>query len=95
MSRTQCIPRAGRGQLVRLPDGTVVGRLEDGAFIKAVVGSRHMLRTPRAWAIDAELYDEIRPSIDRIVIEDKETNSRYYATREIFDGYFDEYFDGY
>lgn len=65
MSNSQCIAKSGRGQLLRLPDGKVAGQLQGDVFIKPVVGSRHMLRTPRAWAIDAELYDEIRPSIQR------------------------------
>jgi hypothetical protein len=85
MSYSEFIPKSCRGQPVKLPDGKVVGYLEGSVFIKPVVGSRHMLRTPRAWAIDAELYEQVRPSIERIVIEDKETGTRYQATTEVFD----------
>ena len=85
MSNSEFIPKSCPGQPVKLPDGKVVGRLEGDVFIKPVVGSRHMLRTPRAWAIDAELYEQVRPSIDRIVIEDRETGVRYHTTAEIFD----------
>ena len=70
---------------MKLPDGKVVGQLQGDVFIKPVVGSRHMLRTPRAWAMDAELYDEIRPSIQRLVIQDKETGIEYYVSAEVFD----------
>lgn len=85
MSNSQSIPKSCRGQLLKLPDGKVAGRLEGDIFVKPVVGSRHMLRTPRAWAIDAELYEQVRPSIDRIVIEDRETGTRYHATAQTFD----------
>lgn len=85
MSNSQCIAKSGRGQLLRLPDGKVAGQLEGNVFIKPVAGSRHMLRMPRAWAVDAELYEQVRPSIDRIVIEDRETGTRYHTTAEIFD----------
>jgi len=85
MSNSQCIGKSCRSQLLRLTDGKVVGRLEGNAFIKPVVGSRHMLRTPRAWAVDAEVYDEIRPGIERIVVEDTESGTRYHATAETFD----------
>ena len=85
MSNSQCIPKSCRGQLLRLPDGKVAGRLEGDVFIKPVAGSRHMLRTPRAWAIDAELYEQVRPSIQRLVIQDKETGIGYYVSAEVFD----------
>jgi hypothetical protein len=87
MSKTQSTGIGKRGQLVRLANGKVAGRVEDGVFVKPVRGSRHMLRTPRAWAVDAEAYDRIRQDIHLIVVEDEESSINYRATPEIFDAY--------
>ena len=87
MSDRNCTGIKEHSQLVRLSNGKVAGRVENGVFVKPVRGSRHMLRTPRAWAVDAEAYDSIRQHIDLIVVEDQETGINYRATPEIFDAF--------
>jgi hypothetical protein len=87
MSKTQSIGIKERSQLVRLQNGKVAGRVEDGVFVKPVRGSKHMLRIPRAWAVDAEAYDSIRPNINLIVVQDEESGFSYRATPETFDAF--------
>ncbi|MHA2069188.1 MAG: hypothetical protein ACXABY_32920 [Candidatus Thorarchaeota archaeon] len=63
----------------------VVGSLEGNRFIKSVNGSKHKLRQPPAWAIDAEAFDsEVRLNATEIVVIDKETDTKYHASVEIF-----------
>jgi len=51
----------------------VVGQIEEGVFIKWVVGRLHRLRKPPAWAIDARAFDDhIRGGCHTIQILDKE-----------------------
>jgi hypothetical protein len=87
MSNAQSIGIKEHSQLVRLANGKVAGRVENGAFVKPVRGSKHMLRTPRAWAVDAEAYDSIRRDINLIVVEDEESGISYRATPEVFDAF--------
>ena len=64
----------------------IIGRLEDGIFYKHVRGSCHMLLKPRAWAIDAEAFDnEIKPNVTELVAIDKETGIEYHCPVEKFD----------
>ena len=81
-------------------DGKVIGWLSGEVFYKSVIGSKHRLRKPPAWAIDAEAFDaEIRPSATEIVVIDKETGTEFHASVEIFGrhsfrfnrGFFDQY----
>ena len=70
--------------LVKVGD-KIVGHLEENRFIKSVVGSKHQLRHPPAWAIDAEVFDhQIKPNATEIIIEDKESGVEYQASVEIF-----------
>ena len=72
-------------KLVKCGD-KVVGSLEDNRFIKLVIGSKHKLRCPRAWAIDAEAFDiEVKPNATEIAVIDKETGLEYHCSVEIFD----------
>jgi hypothetical protein len=67
-------------------DGKIVGTIESKTFTKQVTGSRHQLRRPPAWAIDAQAYDEeIKPYANEIVILDKESGIRYHTPVETFD----------
>lgn len=59
--------------------------MRDGVFTKTVQGSRHMLHTPRAWALDAGIYDSLRPRVRQIVVTDKDSGYTYTASREVFD----------
>ena len=39
-------------EVVKLPDGKVIGYIENHTFIKEVRASKHRLRCPPTWAID-------------------------------------------
>jgi hypothetical protein len=73
-------------EFVKLPNGKVVGRFCENKFIKEVCGSRHKLKYPPAWAIDAEVFDrEVKPNAAEIVVIDKETGVKYHASVDTFD----------
>lgn len=76
-----------QSRLVKLADGKVVGGLSsDGVFVKRVIGSKHKLRTPEAWCIDAQAFDEeIRPRATQIVVIDRESGFEYKASIDHFD----------
>jgi hypothetical protein len=75
-------------QVVRSCDGRIIGHLEEHVFHKSVSGSKHKLRRPPAWAIDAGAFDEvIRPIAKVFRIEDKETGTVY----EVSVAYFDQH----
>lgn len=64
----------------------VIGYLQGHAFLKPVIGSKHRLRRPPAWAIDAEAFDrEVKPNATEFVIIDKETGLEYYCAVGAFD----------
>lgn len=64
--------------IVRNTKGSVVGRIENRTFIKDVYGSKHMLREPIAWSIDANIFDKvIAPNCFSIHIIDRETGAKY------------------
>jgi len=72
-------------RLVKVGD-KIVGHLEGNRFIKTVIGSKHRLRRPPAWAIDAEAFDtEVKPNATEIVVLDRETDTEYHCTVETFD----------
>jgi hypothetical protein len=73
-------------QSVKLPNGKVIGRFEENKFIKEVYGSKHKLRYPSAWAIDAEAFDkEVKFNATDIVVIDRETDTKYHVSVETFD----------
>lgn len=64
----------------------VVGYLEGNHFIKWVMGSKHRLRCPPAWAIDADAFNtDIRPNATEIIVIDKEAGLKYRCPVETFD----------
>src|SRR4030043_1055225 len=64
----------------------IVGHIEGDRFVKAVIGSKHRLRQPPAWAIDAEVFDtEVKPKATQIVVIDKETGNEYHTSVDTFD----------
>ena len=85
MSEMQCIPVPSGRQLVRLPDGRVAGTIDGETFVKRVVGSKHRLRQPPAWSIQAEVYARIRHQVTSIVVLDAETGTEYRTSVETFD----------
>jgi hypothetical protein len=63
----------------------VIGYLQGNEFIKPVIRSKHQLKNPPAWAIDAEAFDrEILPKAKEFVILDKETGNKYLCSVETF-----------
>jgi len=97
MSKTDYITREKR--LVEV-GGKVIGWIEEDVFTKHVIGSKHKLLKPPAWAIDAEAFDrEVKPNATEIVIVDKEADIEYHASAETFArhsfrfnrGFFDQY----
>ncbi|MBI4294636.1 MAG: hypothetical protein HY669_00525 [Chloroflexi bacterium] len=71
--------------LVRVGD-RIIGWLEGDTFIKPVYGSKHQLRTPAAWAIDATAFDEVvKERARNILVWEKESGTRYRASVEHFD----------
>ncbi len=67
-----------QGSIVRDRQGLIVGQVENRIFIKRVYGSKHMLRQPMAWSIDADIFDRvIVPNCYSIHIVDRETGTTY------------------
>ena len=85
MSISDCRTVEVKSQLVRLLDGKVIGWFEGDTFIKPVVGSKHKLRKPPSWAIQAEAFDEeVKPNARELVIIDRESGLRYRVSIETF-----------
>ena len=66
--------------------GKVIGYLKGHVFFKSVMGSKHRLRRPPAWALDAETFDEeIKPNATEFIVIDKETGLEYHCLVGNFD----------
>ena len=64
----------------------MVGSLDKRVFFRAISGSVGMLRTPKAWAIQADTFErDLRGKCDRIVFVDTDTQKRYVCTFAEFD----------
>jgi len=75
-------------QPVRGYRGKAIGRSDGRTFRKTIKGSKHLLRSPRAIAIDAEAYDhEIALNCQYIEICDTESRTLYQSTVVDFDRY--------
>lgn len=78
-------PRPGRRFPVYNVAGRVVGRVDGDTFLKRVSGSRHMLRRPRGWAIDADtLADLLTWGIKDVRVTDTDTGTTYVARLDEF-----------
>lgn len=67
-------------------NNTIIGYIQNSQFIKPVNGSKHQLKCPPAWAIDANVFDnEVKPCASQIVILDRETSNRYITSVHTFD----------
>ena len=65
-----------------------VGEIVSKSFIKRVIGSKHMLKAPRAWAIDAGVFENvIKPNCSEIIIKDAESGWIYQVSMEVFDAF--------
>lgn len=63
---------------VRTRAGNYYGYIEGDTYVKLVHSSRHMLKKPEAWAIDADSFDKlIKPACKRIIIIDKDAGVKY------------------
>jgi hypothetical protein len=72
-------------------DERVIGYLLNGTFYKSVIGSKHRLRHPPAYAVDAEVFDsEIKPNASEIVVIDRETGIEYHVSVVAFDRFKEE-----
>ena len=64
----------------------MVGSLDKRVFYRAISGGSGMLRSPKAWAIQADIFDrDLRGKCDRIVFLDTDTQKRYVCTFQEFD----------
>ena len=80
-----CINCSTNRRIVKVGDKTI-GYLDGDRFIKPVMASKHKLKYPPAWAIDADAFDsEIEPNATEIIIQDKEAGVEYHASVETFD----------
>jgi len=70
---------------VRRGDGRVVAEVRGDVLVKRVWGSKHMLRTPRAWAVDVAVLREAEALGARAVeVHDLEDGTVYRAPLERF-----------
>jgi len=78
-------------------DRKVIGEIAGAAFVKHVRKSKHLLRQPPAWAVDALAYDHlIKGKVKEIRVVDDEEGHTYTAPAEVFEKYkrrFDRGFD--
>lgn len=67
-------------------ENKIIGCLEGNKFIKSVLGSKHQLKYPPAWAIDSNAFDtEIKPNATAMVVIDKEKDIKYFVSTDSFD----------
>jgi hypothetical protein len=80
------IPRNTHQKRCVMLDGRVVGEIDGNTFFKSVHASKHQLKSPPAWSIDADIFDkEIKPDCTQILIKDQETGNQYQCSIETFD----------
>lgn len=61
--------------------GKVVGQVANGVFVKSIVGSKHILRKPRAIAFDVRsLRDAQDYGATRVAVQDIENGTVYAAS---------------
>jgi len=64
----------------------VIGYIQEDTFYKPVFASKHQLKFPPAWSIDAQVFDEqIKPITATFVVQDKETDTEYHVSISTFD----------
>jgi len=65
--------------------GRVIGEVSEDTFRKTVRGSKHMLQSPRGWALDVEvLQAAAEAGASRVLIVDGETGTEYRAPLSAF-----------
>lgn len=82
---TKNTPNPPHGQAVRLRDGRVAGEVVGDTFHKKVMGSRHRLQVPPAWAIDVDILMQAEALGARWVeVYDQESDELYHAPLSAF-----------
>ncbi len=65
---------------VRAASGRVVGHVAGDTFYKRAQASKHMLRAPRGWAVDAPILAELRAlGVATVTVTDTESDTTYSA----------------
>ena len=63
--------------------GKIVGEVKNGVFVKKVRASKHMLRSPRGWALDIQSLKDAEQAGARFVeLRDSDTGKTYRASIE-------------
>jgi len=57
--------------------GRAIGWIEGLIFYKSVIGSKHMLMFPPAWAIQAQAWEQVQHVVHAIEVHDRETGITY------------------
>lgn len=84
----QKITAPGNPQYLRSTDNRIAGALVDGWLRKIVQASKHMLRSPRGWAIDAHALATARSAgALGLRIEDTESGRVYLADWDTLDAH--------
>ena len=72
-------------QLVKLPDGRVIAWVDGDTLVKPVSASRHLLKKFHAWALDSQVFTEVKPFVNWLVFWDKESDTVYKVSVSYFD----------
>ncbi len=64
--------------------GKIVGEVKNGVFVKRVRASKHMLRSPRGWALDVKsLRDAEEAGARNVELEDVDNGLTYSASVDL------------
>lgn len=64
--------------------GKIVGEVKNGVFVKKVRASKHMLRSPRGWALDVKSLRDAEEAGARMVeLEDVDSGLTYSASVDL------------
>lgn len=74
-----------RGQVYHAANGKPCGHVIAGVLYKRQIGSVHMLRAPRGWALDRDPSERHRLGVHTVHITDTETGTVYVAPLAEFD----------
>lgn len=79
---------AGKTQPITDASGRCVGSVNGDTFHRNAIGSKHMLRKPLGWAVDACILDQLHEcNALRVTVTDSETGSTYAAPLDTFERY--------
>ncbi|NLG97114.1 MAG: hypothetical protein GX491_07115 [Chloroflexi bacterium] len=76
---------ANKKRPVYRSDGRIIGQLQGDTLVKKVTGSRHMLRTPKAWTVDVVAAEQAKRAGARYIeIRDRESGITYRVSLDRF-----------